>query len=86
MQEALDRLPDQGELVFKHFPLDQHPSPGAMPAALAAAAAQKQGKFWEMHEKLFANQRELSPEQIKEYAAEIGLDLLSSKPTRSRTR
>jgi protein-disulfide isomerase len=74
VKEALDAYPTKARVVFKHFPLTSiHPN--AMPAALAAAAAQKQGKFWEMHEKLFANQRELSPEQIKKYAAEVGLDV-----------
>ena len=46
------------------------------PAAHAAAeAAHRQGKFWEMHDRIFANQRQLSPEKYLEYAQEIGLDL-----------
>jgi protein-disulfide isomerase len=74
VKELLAAYPTQTRLVFKHFPLTSiHPQ--AMPAALAAAAAQKQGKFWEMHEILFANQRALSPEQIRQYAKQIGLDL-----------
>jgi protein-disulfide isomerase len=72
--EFLKEYPDKVRFVFKHFPLVSiHQN--AMPAAKAAAAAQKQGKFWEMHEKLFANQRALGNEQIKQYAQEIGLDL-----------
>ena len=74
VKEALAAYPKQARLVYKHLPLTAiHPQ--ALPAALAAAAAQKQGKFWEMHEKLFANQRALAPEQIREYARELGLDL-----------
>jgi protein-disulfide isomerase len=74
VRDALAAYPTQARLVYKHFPLSAiHPQ--ALPAALAAAAAQKQGKFWEMHEKLFANQRALAPEQIKEYARQIGLNL-----------
>jgi protein-disulfide isomerase len=74
VKEALGAYPSQARLVYKHFPLTAiHPQ--ALPAALAAAAAQKQGKFWEMHEKLFANQRALAPEQIAQYAREIGLDM-----------
>jgi protein-disulfide isomerase len=74
VKEAMAAYPTQAKLVFKHYPLTSiHPQ--AMPAALAAAAAQKQGKFWEMHEKLFANQRALAPEQLSEYARELGLDL-----------
>src|SRR4029453_16366286 len=70
VKQALQAYPEQARLVFKHFPLTTiHPQ--AMPAALAAAAAQKQGKFWEMHEKLFANQRALAAEQLKQYAGEI---------------
>ena len=72
--QALQAYPTQARVVFKHFPLVSiHPQ--AMPAALAAVAAQRQGKFWEMHEVLFANQRALAPEQIEEYARRIGLDL-----------
>jgi protein-disulfide isomerase len=74
VKDALATYPTQARLIYKHFPLtSMHPQ--ALPAALAAAAAQQQGKFWEMHEKLFANQRALAPEQIKQYAREIGLDV-----------
>src|SRR5215468_606115 len=74
VHDALAAYPTKAKLVYKHFPLVSiHPQ--AMSAALAAAAAQRQGKFWEMHEKLFANQRALAPEQIKEYARQLGLDM-----------
>lgn len=74
INDVLKEYPEKVRFVYKHFPLVSiHPQ--AMPAAKAAVAAQKQGKFWEMHEKLFANQRELGPEQFKKYAQEIGLDL-----------
>ncbi len=60
-------------IVFKHLPLSIHPK---APAAHAAAeAAHRQGKFWEMHDKIFENQSEMSAEKYKEYAAEIGLDV-----------
>ena len=49
--------------------------PNAMPAAKAAAAAGKQGKFWEMHDTLFQNNRELGFDKLKEYAGKIGLDV-----------
>ena len=46
------------------------------PAAHAASvAAHKQGKFWEFHDKLFANQRQLKPDNLKQYAQELGLDM-----------
>ena len=60
-------------IVFKHLPLSIHPK---APAAHAAAeAAHRQGKFWEMHDKIFANQQQMSPEQYRIYAEELGLDL-----------
>ena len=60
-------------IVFKHQVLATHVR---APAAHAAAeAAHRQGKFWEMHDKIFENQREMSPEKYEEYAVEIGLDL-----------
>jgi protein-disulfide isomerase len=74
ISDMVKQYPDKVRVVFKHFPLvsiHQY----AMPAAKAAIAAQKQGKFWEMHEKLFANQRALGDQQIKQYAQEIGLDM-----------
>ena len=47
----------------------------AMPAALAAEAAGKQGKFWEMHDKLFANAKALTDENFATWAKEIGIDV-----------
>ncbi len=46
-----------------------------MPAAEAAQCANEQSKFWEYHDKLFANQRKLSDEDLKKYATELGLDV-----------
>jgi protein-disulfide isomerase len=60
-------------LAFKQFPLDSHKN--AAPAARAAVAAQAQGKFWEMADALFENQRALTPEKIRALAKEIGLDM-----------
>ena len=47
----------------------------APPAHQASVAAQKQGKFWEFHDKLFANQKNLKFEAFKQHAEEIGLDV-----------
>ncbi|TMA73881.1 MAG: hypothetical protein E6J72_19275 [Deltaproteobacteria bacterium] len=59
---------------MKQFPLRQiHPN--AEPAAEAALAAGKQGKFWEMHDELYKNGRNLTPETIKGIAEKIGLDM-----------
>jgi protein-disulfide isomerase len=64
---------DQVRVVFKNLPLSIHSK--AKAAALAAEAAHRQGKFWEMHDLIFANQREMSPEKYLEYAGKIGLDV-----------
>jgi len=54
-------------------PLSMHPN--AMPAAEAAMAAAAQGKFLEMHKKLFENQQQLSREKYLSLAKDIGLDV-----------
>jgi len=60
--------------VFRHLPLESlHPY--AMGAALASEAARKQGKFWEFHDKLFANQSNLTLNDMKQYAKELNLDM-----------
>lgn len=61
------------KIVFKFLPLPMHTQ--AEPAAKAAIAAWRQGKFWDMHDKLFANQMKLDPSDLDRYAKEVGLDL-----------
>lgn len=60
--------------VYKFMPLDKHTH--AEPAARAAIAAGMQGKFWEMHHKLFANPEHLEQSDIENYAREIGIDVV----------
>jgi protein-disulfide isomerase len=72
--EVLKAYPTDVKFVYKQFPLTSiHRM--AMGAARAAVAAQKQGKFWEMHDTLFANQKQLQPDKLKQYAQEIGLNV-----------
>jgi len=59
-------------IVWKHQPLSFHPN--ALPAAEAAEAAREQGKFWQMHDLMFANQQQLSPTSYEAWARQIGLD------------
>ena len=49
--------------------------PNAMPAALAAMAANEQGKFWEFHDKIFANQQKMNRDEYLRYAKELKLDV-----------
>jgi len=61
-------------IVWKQLPLTTiHQY--AMGAALASEAAHNQGKFWEYHDKLFANQQKLTPDDLKQYAKDLGLDI-----------
>ena len=72
IQELLRTYPDQVQFVFKHSPLPIHENaPLAHEAALAAG---QQGRFWEMHDLLFANQERLGPKDLVEYAKQQGLD------------
>lgn len=69
-------------VVYRHFPLPQHKN--ARPAAQAAEAAGKQGKFWEMHDMLFENQKAWSESNKAEeifisYAEKLGLDIQKYK-------
>lgn len=68
------KYPARLEVRFKHYPLEYHEQ--ATNAAHAAEAARLQGKFWEMHDLLFANAGNLGKEGIyAELAARIGLDV-----------
>ena len=60
--------------VFRHFPVKSS-HPRAWPAACAAEAAARQGRFWEMHDLLFADQARLDDPHLWQRARELGLDL-----------
>ena len=61
-------------LVFRHFPLEEF-HPNALAAAEASEAAAAQGRFWEMHDQLFENQRHLQSAHLRQLAEALGLDL-----------
>ena len=73
LKQVMDEYGDDVQIRFRNQPLSFHPR--ALPAAKAALAAGEQGKFWEMHDKLFENQKALGDEDLKKYAGEIGLDV-----------
>ncbi len=64
---------DQVRIVYRDFPLRQHPN--ARPAAEAAHCAMEQGKFWEYHDALFDHSSELEPESFERFAKELELDM-----------
>ncbi len=68
-----ERYSKEMKLVFKNFPLRNHKF--AWPAAIAALAANKQGKFWELHDQLYENYSRLSDQKIREIAQQVGLDM-----------
>ena len=73
LKEIRDQFPKDVQVVFKHNPLPIHPQ--APLAHEAAVEAGRQGKFWEMHDLLFANQGQLQPEHLTGYARTLGLDV-----------
>jgi protein-disulfide isomerase len=70
---TLKAFPTQVRLVFREYPLESH-SQAAL-AAAAAIAAHRQGKFWQLHDVLFANRQNLSKPAITAMASKLGLDM-----------
>ena len=62
------------EVVFRHFPL-RSIHPHAQAAAEAAEAADREDRFWEMHDLLFGTQRQLEDADLRHKAEQLGLDL-----------
>jgi Na+/H+ antiporter NhaA len=74
IRELLTRFDGKLRFVFRHLPLtDVHPD--AALAAQAAEAAGAQGRYWEMHDRLFAHQDALDPGALRAHATELGLDI-----------
>jgi protein-disulfide isomerase len=78
VQEVLKRYEGKVRFVFRHFPLDRiHPQ--ARGASEAAACADQQGKFWEYHEQLFAENAQLDRPGLDALAEKTGLDTAAFK-------
>ncbi len=73
LENVVNAYPTQVRLVFKHFPLSMHKF--ARQAAIASIAARNQGKFWPLHDQLFANYNKLNDGLIRELAESVGLDM-----------
>ena len=72
LKQVLEAYPNEVKIVFRHFPLERHPE--AKIAAEAAECAARQGKFWEYHDRLFANPSAISVIHLGLVAEEVGLD------------
>jgi len=72
VRELLRKYPNQVRFVYRHYPLTEMHS-NAYLAAQAAECAGEQGRFWEMHDLLFANQENLEPSDIQNYTQELNL-------------
>jgi protein-disulfide isomerase len=78
LEKVAAKFGDKVQLVFKHYPLPFHKE--ARAAAMAAMAAGEQGKFWQMHDLIFDNQRRLKEDAIfEELAEELGLNMSKFK-------
>ena len=69
----LEQYPQDVKLIFKNYPLSRHAY--ARKAAIAAAAAQRQEKFWEYHDRLFENYDRLDDQKFREIARELNHDM-----------
>ncbi len=68
------RFGDRIRFSYRHFPLNFHPA--AQPAAEMTQCANEQGKFWALHDEIFAGQRAgLSPEGLRTMAQQVGVDM-----------
>ena len=71
LEELVKKHGDKIRVCFAPYPLEGHPN--GVPAAIASLVARDKGKFWEMHDQLFANQLALSVPVIKDLAASLGI-------------
>ena len=71
LEQLLEQYPKQIKVVFKHFPLRNHKF--AVKAAQATIAAHQQGKFWEFHDRLFKQYKQISDQKIEEIRSQLGL-------------
>ena len=72
LEQLLEKYPTDVKLVHKNFPIRSHKF--AFKAAIAALAADRQGKFWEFHDELYKNYNRLNDQKIEEIAKQLGLN------------
>lgn len=71
LDQVLKAFPKDVQLVYKQFPLNIHPF--ARQAASAALFANSQGRFWELHDRLFQNFTAINDQNIRKWVGEVGL-------------
>jgi len=74
IKEVQDRMGERLRFVFRNFPITTS-HPHAEQAAEAAEAAASQGRFWQMHDLLYENQKHLRDQDLRSYAEQLGLDV-----------
>lgn len=84
LKELMKEFKGQVNFVFRNFPLSEM-HPYARPAAIAAEAADLQGKFWEMHDVIYENQQSLNESFLFQLAEKIGLNLSQFKEDIQKT-
>jgi protein-disulfide isomerase len=84
LKELMKEFGDQVTFVFRNFPLSEM-HPYARPAAIAAEAASLQGKFWEMHDAIYENQKSLNEIFLFQLAEKIGLNISQFKEDIQKT-
>jgi len=73
LDQVVEKYPQKVKEVYLNFPVRSHKY--AETAARAALAADKQGKFWEFHDKLFQNYNQLNDAKVREIAKELNLNM-----------
>jgi len=73
LEQVLEKYPQDVKLVYKDFTLRNHQF--AKPAAIAAMAAHRQGKFWEFHDEIFLVYNQLNEAKLDEIAKKLNLDM-----------
>lgn len=73
LKKVLPAYEGKVRFTYRNFPLTQHKH--SRSAAEAAEAAGLQGKFWEMHDKIFENQSAMEDKDLEKYASELGLNM-----------
>jgi protein-disulfide isomerase len=73
LDQVLKAFPKEVQLIYKQYPLNIHAY--ARQAAAASLVAHSQGKFWELHDRMFQNFSAISDDSIRRWAKEVGLNM-----------